>query len=56
MQQLLISSKEDRLKVVAILADNGYTVRIGKMKVGSQNKTTVDILDEEVERVKKEGV
>lgn len=47
MIQLIIKNPQDRRDMVAILADNGYTVKLGKIKVGSQNKITVDILDEE---------
>ncbi|MBO7273524.1 MAG: hypothetical protein J6V22_01585 [Clostridia bacterium] len=47
MTQLIIKNPQDRRDMVSILADNGYTVKIGRIKVGSQNKVTVDILDEE---------
>ena len=42
MKTLLIANKEDRRQVMAILADNGYTVRLGKIKVGKQNKIVVE--------------
>ena len=41
-QQLLIVNKEDRRQVMAILADNGYTVRLSKVKIGSTNKVVVE--------------
>lgn len=41
MNRIEIKSKEDRLIVVKILADNGYTVRIiSGTKEGSKIKTT----------------
>lgn len=45
MIQLVIKNPQDRREMVAILADNGYTVKLGKIKIGSQSKVTVDILD-----------
>ena len=39
--QLIIKNAEDRRAVVAILADNGYTVKIDRVKVGTQTKTVV---------------
>lgn len=47
MIQLVIKNPQDRREMVAILADNGYTVKLGKIKIGSQSKGTVDILDDE---------
>ena len=47
MIQLVIKNPQDRRDMVAILADNGYTVKLGKIKIGSQSKVTVDILDDE---------
>ena len=41
-ERLIIANKDDRRQVMAILADNGYTVRLGKIKVGKQNKTVVE--------------
>ena len=42
MIQLFISNKEDRRQVMAILADNGYTVRLGKAIIGKTTKTVVE--------------
>lgn len=52
MTQLIIKNPQDRRDMVAILADNGYTVKLGKIKVGSQSKITVDILDDEEKKEK----
>lgn len=49
-QQLLIASKEDRRQVMAILADNGYTVRLSKVKIGSTNKVVVEYWQEVEEK------
>lgn len=38
---LIIANKEDRKAVCAILADNGYTVRLEKVVVGKVNKIAV---------------
>lgn len=46
MIQLVIKNPQDRRDMFAILADNGYTVKLGKIKIGSQSKVTVDILDD----------
>ena len=46
MIQLIIKNPQDRRDMVAILADNGYTVKLGKIKIGSQSKVTVDILED----------
>ena len=41
MNRIEIKGKEDRLTIVKILADNGYTVRIvSGAKDGSKTKTT----------------
>lgn len=47
MLQLFISNKEDRKQVMAILADNGYTVRLGKVKVGKTSKIVVEAWKDE---------
>lgn len=39
--QLIIKNAEDRRSIVAILADNGYTVSIERVKIGTQAKTVV---------------
>lgn len=52
MIQLVIKNPQDRRDMVAILADNGYTVKLGKIKIGSQSKVTVDILDNSSENKK----
>lgn len=52
MQTLIIANKEDRRRVMAILADNGYTVRLGKIKVGNTSKIVVEFWREENENVK----
>ena len=39
--QLIIKNAEDRREIVAILADNGYTVSIERIKIGTQSKTVV---------------
>ena len=39
--QLVIKNADDRRSVVAILADNGYTVSIERVKLGTQAKTVV---------------
>ena len=52
MIQLFIGNKEDRKQVMAILADNGYTVRLGKIKNGKTSKIVVeDWKDEEKESI-----
>lgn len=48
MIRLVIKNPQDRRDMVAVLVDNGYTVKLGKIKVGSQSKATVDILDEPI--------
>ena len=52
MIQLVIKNPQDKRDMVAILADNGYTVKLGKIKIGSQSKVTVDILDNSSENKK----
>lgn len=47
MFQIFISNKEDRKTVMAILADNGYTVRLGRVKVGKVSKTVVEAWKDE---------
>ena len=47
MQTLIIANKEDRRQVMAILADNGYTVRLCKIKVGKTSKIVVEFWREE---------
>jgi hypothetical protein len=47
MIQLFIGNKEDRRLVMAILADNGYTVRLGKVKVGKTSKIAVEAWKDE---------
>ena len=50
MTQVIIKNSEDRRLFAGILADNGYTVKMGKIKVGSQNKTTVEFWKNEEEK------
>jgi hypothetical protein len=38
---LVIKCPDDRRQVVAILADNGYSVKIDRVKVGNQMKSVV---------------
>ena len=44
--QLTIKNAEDRRAVVAILADNGYIVKLDRIKVGSQSKAVVVVWKE----------
>jgi hypothetical protein len=46
--QLVIKNPEDRRSVVAVLADNGYSVKIDRVKVGSQMKGVVIVWKDEV--------
>lgn len=46
-QTLIIANKDDRRQVMAILADNGYTVRLGKVKAGKTSKIVVEFWREE---------
>lgn len=39
--QLIVKNADDRRAIVAILADNGYTVSIERVKIGTQAKTVV---------------
>lgn len=45
--QLIIANKEDRRQVMAILADNGYTVRLNKVSNGKTVKVAVEAWEEE---------
>lgn len=45
--QLVIKNPEDRRKVVSVLADNGYSVKIDRVKVGNQNKSVVIVWKDE---------
>lgn len=47
MMRIFIGNKEDRRLVMAVLADNGYTVRLGKVKIGNTVKTIVEAWKEE---------
>lgn len=47
--QLAIKNQEDRRKIVAVLADNGYSVKIGRVKVGNQAKSVVIVWKEEAD-------
>ena len=47
--KLVIKNAEDRRAVVAILADNGYTVSIERVKLGTQSKTVVVAKKEKTE-------
>lgn len=42
MAQVFIKNEEDRKTIVGILAVNGYTVAIKKVKVGSTTKSVVE--------------
>ena len=52
MIQLIIKNPDDRRAVAAILADNGYSVKLGKIKVGNQSKITVDFWKDEEKKEK----
>lgn len=39
--QLIIKNPDDRRQVVAVLADNGYSVKIDRVKIGNQTKGVV---------------
>lgn len=51
-QQVIIKNPQDRRDMVAILADNGYSVKLGKVKVGNQSKITVDFWKDEEKKEK----
>jgi hypothetical protein len=42
MAQVFIKNEEDRKTIVGILAVNGYTVSIKKVKVGNTTKSVVE--------------
>ena len=52
MTKLVIKNPEDRRVMVSILADNGYSVKLGKIKVGNQSKITVDFWKDEEKKGK----
>jgi hypothetical protein len=45
--QVIISNKDDRRELVAILASNGYAARITKATVGKAQKTVVEYWKED---------
>lgn len=47
MTQLIIKNADDRRAVVAILADNGYSVKIERVKVGKTVKSAVCVWKDE---------
>lgn len=47
MIQLEISKTEDKRLIMAILADNGYTVRKGTVVVGNRKKAVVEAWKDE---------
>ena len=50
MTSVIIKNPQDRRDLVAILADNGYSVKLGRVKVGNTNKITVDFWKEDEEK------
>lgn len=42
MEKIFIANPQDRRVICGILADNGYTVRLAKVKVGSQTKIVIE--------------
>ena len=45
--QLVIKNPDDRRQVVSVLADNGYSVKIDRVKVGNQTKSVVVVWKDE---------
>ena len=48
--QLAIKNPEDRRKVVAVLADNGYSVKIDRVRVGNQIQSVVVVWKDDVKK------
>ena len=52
MTRLVIKNEEDRRAIVGILAVNGYSVKIERIKVGNVNKSVVTVWKDEDEEKK----